>query len=378
MLMSQLASALAAERTRLGEAVACVLAPEETITREQKLLELVQGWRKVFGKQAEFARPIVARANILAATCLITGNAALRREEFDWAIIDEAGRATAPELLVALVHARRAIIVGDERQLPPMVDDELSASALAELGLTRAELTESLFETLVVQGREEALPAVQMLTEQHRMHPAIGRLISAVFYNGQLTHGVQERDRAHGLPWVSHAVLWQSTSLLPSRFETRIGKSYANPLEARGIERWLEQMEAAYQLRGETREVAIITPYNAQIDELKRRIRLGDARWAHLDIEIATVDAFQGRDRDIVLYSTVRSNRDGQLGFLKDRRRLNVALSRARQLLVIVGDLATLERATGEREANPYHDLARYFRAHPEDCQIRPLDLSAS
>jgi hypothetical protein len=113
---------LAEERKRLYVVVTNLLPTDDEThraqSREAKLFDLVKRWRRVFGKQDDFAGPILERANILAATCLITGGHYLKDEEFDWAIIDEAGRATAPELLVPLVRARRSIIVGDERQLP--------------------------------------------------------------------------------------------------------------------------------------------------------------------------------------------------------------------------------------------------------------------
>jgi superfamily I DNA and/or RNA helicase len=107
--------------------------------------------------------------------------------------------------------------------------------------------------------------------------------------------------------------------------------------------------------------------------ELQAHVTPESAFWQALKIEIATVDAFQGRDRDIVVYSPVRSNKEANLGFLKDRRRLNVALSRARQLLVIIGDLWTLENGRAGPEGNPYQELIRYMREHPAECLIEHL-----
>jgi superfamily I DNA and/or RNA helicase len=368
----------AAERVRLSRLVTNLLGPDLSESREAKMLKLVENWRKIFGKQRDFARPILERANILAATCLITGGYYLKEQEFDWAIIDEAGRATASELLIPLVRSRKAIIVGDERQLPPMIDEALSDTALAPLGVTREQLTESLFASLVEQGKEERIPAVQMLTEQHRMHPAIGRLISTVFYDGRLTHGVGEENRDHGLDEWNRAVVWLSTTQLANHYETHQGQSYYNRIEVQGIVQLLHQMERRYQQKGEIREVAVITPYNAQIAELREHITPHSKFWKALTIEVATIDAFQGRDCDIVLYSTVRSNKELRLGFLKDWRRLNVALSRAKQLLMIVGDMLTLERGRAGQSGNPYQELASYLRKNPQDCLIENLELEVS
>ena len=109
--------------------------------------------------------------------------------------------------------------------------------------------------------------------------------------------------------------------------------------------------------------------------ELETSIRPDGPNWQALRIEIAAIDAFQGRDRDIVLYSTVRSNKQAKLGFVRDRRRLNVALSRARQALLLVGDILTLEHGRESAdEANPYRGLVNYIRAHDQDCAVEYLE----
>jgi superfamily I DNA and/or RNA helicase/serine/threonine protein kinase len=373
---SEVAPTLAAECQRLARIISSLLDPASADRPEERLLTLVERWRKIFGKRIEdFGRPILERANILAATCLITGGRYLKNEEFDWAIIDEAGRATVPEIMVPLVRARKAIIVGDERQLPPMLDAELSNENLDYLGTSKEDLEMSLFASLVEQGKEQNPAVVQMLTVQHRMHPAIGQLVSEVFYNGQLSHGVDPSEREHGLSWLSRAVVWYSTARIPKHGETGRGQSFYNRTEIVGISKLLHRMEYSYREKGEHRDVAVITPYNAQIVELMAEIMPGSQFWQSLSIEISTIDAFQGRDRDIVLYSTVRSNPQGTLGFLRDRRRLNVALSRARQALLIVGDLPSLERGRTGPDGNPYQELGRYLRTHMDDCLIDDLDV---
>jgi superfamily I DNA and/or RNA helicase len=120
--------------------------------------------------------------------------------------------------------------------------------------------------------------------------------------------------------------------------------------------------------------VAVITPYNAQIVELIAELTPDSTYWRALSLEVSTIDGFQGRDRDIVLYSTVRSNAAGRLGFLRDRRRLNVALSRAREALLIIGDVGTLERGWAGQDGNPYQELIRYLRTHPGECLIENIE----
>ncbi len=366
-----------AEIARLRSLIVDLSEPGAADDPAVKLRRLVQDWSLIFGIGPEFAVPLLKRANILAATCLFTGGLTLKDETFDWVIIDEAGRATAPELLVPLVRARRAILVGDERQLPPLLDEELAPEQLAKTGIAAENLERSLFETLVNEAQETCPSALRMLTVQHRMHPAIGRLISEVFYEGRLTHGVDPADRRHGLPWIHRPVTWFSTSHHGQHADERRGMSFANPTEVAVIEQLLRRMEADYRARGETREVGVIAGYMGQVADLADRLDPKNrSRWQALDIEVATVDAFQGRDRDIVIYSTVRSNPQGNLGFLRDRRRLNVSLSRAKELLVLVGDVAMFDAASLGGQ-NPFRDVLDYMRRHAEDCAIERWAASA-
>ena len=115
----------------------------------------------------------------------------------------------------------------------------------------------------------------------------------------------------------------------------------------------------------------MISGYSAQVELLTTRIDVEDLeRWRNIQIEIATVDSFQGRESDVVIYSTVRSNSEQRIGFLRDRRRINVALSRARNLLVIVGDGYMMESATIGAELNPFASVLNHIRSHPQECQI--------
>jgi superfamily I DNA and/or RNA helicase len=371
------------EYAQLHELLSTLLQPARELAQAQGRVDaqvaLAQQWKKVFGHPPdEFARPLFERAKILAATCLIVGGKELRMEDFDWAIVDEAGRATPPELLVPLVRARRAILVGDERQLPPMLDEALEDGLLAERQVARKGLEVSLFETLTSQGRDRDNPvaAVQTLRVQHRMHPAIGRLISEVFYDGVLQQGVTADERAHGLSWLARAVVWLSTTSLPDRFESRHGTGYRNLCEVEIIRRLAARIDAdlrAMGQPGQRRSMAVLAPYQAQVAALQDQLLPHSSFWQALQLEVTTIDAAQGRDYDLVVYSATRSNAAGRLGFLRDRRRLNVALSRARQLLVLVGDHHMLEHGQLDEEGNPYLALARYFREHPQETALVPL-----
>jgi serine/threonine protein kinase len=367
---------LRAEVGRLRSVISSAIESGSGDDPTRNMRSLVREWREVFGLSEAFSAPLLQRANIIAATCLFAGGRQMRELAFDWAIVDEAGRATAPEILVPLIHARRALLVGDERQLPPLLDDEISDERLRQAGIDADGLEQSLFETLARDAIQRRPEALHRLTTQHRMHPAIGNLVSEVFYDGALRHGITAEQRQHGLDWVPRPVVWYSTDLLLNRLEMRRGNSFANQAEADYIERLLERMNGSYMAVGERREVGIIAGYAAQVELLEAHLRpQARSKWSALDIEIATVDGFQGRDRDIVIYSAVRSNRNRTIGFLRDRRRLNVALSRARQLLIIVGDSVTLETARAGTQENPFGAVLGYIRSKPAECAIVPVEV---
>ncbi|MDE0397250.1 MAG: AAA domain-containing protein [Candidatus Poribacteria bacterium] len=349
----------------------------------QNLRRILTDWTRVAGLTPDFQDLIGRSANIVAATCLFSGNRGNSRPEdrltFDWVILDEAGRATLPEALIPIVKAEKAILVGDERQLPPMLDEMTSE----EKGISESEEEEgesrldmSLFQSLVEQTVEAGGSHVARLTKQYRMHPAIGNLISTVFYEGQLQNGKESPRRMRTLKWLPAPVTWISTSRNSNREETRVGRSFANPTEGQIILDVLEKMQDRRSASSSELTVGVISGYSAQVEYLTTRIDPENSgRWKSLKIEIATVDSFQGRECDVVVYSTVRSNRHRRIGFLKDYRRINVALSRAKDRLVVVGDNIMMENATMRSEVNPFASVIEYMKLHEDECRIIPSDL---
>ena len=356
---------------------------ERELQNIQEIRRVIRQWTGVVGLADDFKLLIGNSAQVVAATCLFSGKL-FRRDQiggthtqaisFDWAIIDEAGRATVPEILVPIVRSERAVLVGDERQLPPMVDEMLSIEA--EGSSDNQNLETSLFQTLIEQMEESVQSHLASLRTQYRMHPAIGCLVSSVFYDGKLENGVLPGPSRRAFDWMPTPVTWVSTSSLPSRSETRSGESYVNSAESDLVLQLLERIEAKCRERHRRSSVGIIAGYAAQVEHLTTHIDPSDrGRWRNLDIEVATIDAFQGRECDVVVYSTVRSNVNRRIGFLKDYRRVNVALSRARELLVIVGDDLMMESATVGSELNPFASVLAYIRSHTDDCKIVPAGL---
>ena len=287
----------------------------------------------------EVRRRALLDADVVVASCVGAGSDALapwlglaprpgQSEDFldfGLVLVDEAAQATEPAALVPLAAAPRAtqlVLVGDPCQLPPTV---LSRDA----GALRA----SLFQRLVGTGLRPRL-----LTTQYRMHPELNRFSSERFYGGAVRTcpAVEARRVAAELP---AGFAWPNASAplalvavrgAESRESNADAASISNEAECAALVKVVRELLATVA----ERDIGVITPYAAQA-RLIRDALAGD-------VEVNTVDAYQGREKDVVLISTVRSNEKGNLGFVADDRRLNVALTRARRAVVVVGDPGTL------------------------------------
>ena len=279
--------------------------------------------RLVTAAQASLLR----RAPVLCATAAGADAAVLGGLRFDWVVLDEATQAPDPMALVALGRAPRAVLAGDQHQLPPTVIDDQAA---------RAGLGTTFFERIIAAAPE----AARMLRVQHRMHADIMAYPSRSKYAGRLEAAAAVA--AHGLADLGVA----GDALRPGAlvFLDSAGKGW---LEERGEDGGsVRNPGQAARVAAEVRrlvgrglapaDIAVIAPYRAQVDLL--RALLGD-----LDgLEVATVDGFQGREREAVVVDLVRGNERGDIGFLADTRRMNVALTRARRFLLVAGDSATI------------------------------------
>ena len=366
-VLEQITRAMAAPT----ENEADLTGPAAELHRARELRNIVGEWMQVAWQTPDMQLLIIEQSNVVAATCLYSGGNRMPETIFDWAIVDEAGRATVPEVLVPIARAERVVLVGDEKQLPPMVDNEIGSDELPR-SLDDYPLDTSLFQTLVEQAEQEGHWHLAALRRQYRMHPAIGNLISQAFYDGNLEQGLESEEfQTYG--WFRRPVLWLSTAGLTDREENQRGQSFANLAESNQIHQWLRDFETECRERSLHPMVGVISGYQAQVSELTRRIDPDNLIfWQNLQIEVATVDSFQGRECDVVLYSMVRSNAQGNIGFLRDYRRINVALSRARNLLIIVGDDDTMRNAATGMDENPFAKVLDHIRLHPDECEVVP------
>jgi len=329
----------------------------------QKMLEIQAEWESRLGRGAEFQPAVLMSSQVIAGTCVgLLGVKGIGEIEFDLCIVDEASKATPTEILVPLSRSKRWVLVGDSKQLPPYQDEELSNSGiLQKYDLDQSHLDELLFDRLLHRVPEVCKT---ILSTQHRMVPAIGSLISECFYDCKL-RSAERADDESLMRLLKKPVVWLTSADLQNRHEQKTHFSFENQTESRIVVRLLGQMDKALRDSGTTRTVAVLTGYGAQLQRLKREIATTMDSWANLTIEVNTVDAFQGRQAEVAIYSVTRSNDQGNIGFLRDFRRLNVALSRGRNLLVIVGDHVFARSAAGE---NPFKRVVHHIESHPADC----------
>ena len=342
------------------------LIPEKT----KLLVNIIKDWNNRLELIDEFDDIFAREASIVAATCVgIASRHALRNLTYDWVIIDEAARATAPELILPMLLGKKIILVGDHKQLPPIVN--LVHEQELKIDIDIKKLEKSLFEEIFEKSSGESHTT---LTSQFRMHPTISRLVNDSFYPSYtIKTKVNATERQHNLGF-PHQVVWLDTSTSDNNLEEAVNRSFRNRLEVKVIQKELRKFNAIYKERNENVKVAVISGYSAQKQLLINEINPEGAIWTNLNIQIDNIDAFQGSESDIVFYSIVRSNDDNDIGFLKDERRLNVALSRGRNLLVIVGNKdRVLDYRTNR--VNSFHKIIKFVNANQRTCITKGATL---
>jgi hypothetical protein len=363
---------------------------KENISTNEKYADALSKWKNELESadkmmRREFVTTYKENINLVAATCSICGSWQFREiytklfndkeEAFDVVIMDEASKATPLEMAVPMVWGKKIIIIGDHKQLPPMMQEGNILDALKRIG--RKDLAdrieqfkESQFELLYEASSKLKNSLVAHLNEQYRMHEQIMNTINHFYKdenNGQdgLICGIKQYmdsnnpdnggSRYHGIqfePFMNPGrhVLWVDVPDLEDK--QAIGStSRTNKAEAEAISLVIKALKKSSgfsefmekQKSKEDKEIGIITFYGAQaalIEEMKKTGKLDTA----YNYRINVVDKFQGMERNIVIISTVRSNNDKDFGFTSDPRRINVGFSRAKCLLIIVGNRSFLSK----------------------------------
>ncbi|AEC52375.1 dna2-nam7 helicase family protein [Pyrococcus sp. NA2] len=320
-----------AERGRGARGLSARLIREmaEWIKLNRQVQKAFEDARKL---EERIAREIIREADVVLTTNSSAALEVVDAGDYDVAIIDEATQATIPSILIPLNKVERFILAGDHKQLPPTI-----------LSLEAQELSRTLFEGLIERYPWKS----EMLTVQYRMNERIMEFPSKEFYGGRIAADESVKDitlRDLGIlvdssdMWAEilkpeNVLVFIDTSKAENKWERqrRGSESRENPLEAKIVS---EIVERLLRIGVKKEWIGIITPYDDQRDLISLNVPE--------DVEVKTVDGYQGREKEVIILSFVRSNKAGEIGFLKDLRRLNVSLTRARRKLIIVGDSSTL------------------------------------
>ncbi|UYP00452.1 IGHMBP2 family helicase [Oceanotoga sp. DSM 15011] len=287
--------------------------------------ELIEDLYKNIKYMEEFAmKNIIEEADIIVTTNSGAGSEYLEKIKFDVNVIDEASQAKEPSCLIPLIKSEKVILTGDHKQLPPTIISKEAKDILEK----------TLFERLIKKYPDYS----SILRIQYRMNKKIIEFSNENFYNGklktsELIKNIKVKNNSNNIISMPENVLIFINSENEETEKQKFGSnSKYNIYEINIINEIINELLKYH----DEKEIGIITPYYDQVDILSEKYK-------NSNLEINTVDGFQGREKNIIIISMVRSNKDNQIGFLKDHRRLNVSLTRSRKKLIIIGDTNTLK-----------------------------------
>ncbi|KAK4162588.1 regulator of nonsense transcripts 1 [Cladorrhinum sp. PSN259] len=301
---------------------------------------------KQLTRQAE--REILNSADVVCCTCVGAGDPRLSKMKFRNVLIDESTQSAEPECMIPLVlGCKQVVLVGDHKQLGPVIMNKKAA---------KAGLNQSLFERLV---KLNLVPI--RLNVQYRMHPCLSEFPSNMFYEGSLQNGVTIAERLRkdvDFPWPVAETPMMFWSNLGTEEISASGTSYLNRTEASNVEKIVTRF---FKAGVNPKDIGVITPYEGQRSYIVSTMQNTGTfkKESYKEVEVASVDAFQGREKDFIVLSCVRSNDNQGIGFLSDPRRLNVALTRAKYGLVIIGNPKVLSK----------HELWHHLLVHFKDSK---------
>lgn len=296
---------------------------------------------------------VIRSASVLVGTHASGDHPWLKKKTLDLLIMDEASQAIEPMAWNPILRAQKVILAGDHLQLPPTVKSEEAA---------RKGLAKTLFERFHHRLGDEFK---SLLKIQYRMHEHIMNFSSRYFYKGELEadasvrhHVLADLSFVTRAPETEEALLFLDTA--GAGFEEKMEPGSHSRFNAEEANLLILKLNGLLKLGVDPETVAVISPYSAQVRLLASKIR-------DKGIEIDSVDGFQGREKDVVFVSLVRSNCEGELGFLADTRRMNVAMTRARRKLIVIGDSGTLGSLPFYRSFMEYADSLNARRSYWED-----------
>ncbi|WP_119273127.1 AAA domain-containing protein [Taklimakanibacter deserti] len=354
------------------------------IKKLRQLLDLSREWAaSLASAHRNFEEFLAKTRTIVTATCVGVGQTKIRidAKPFDWVIVDEAARCTPSELAVPIQLGRRILLVGDHRQLLPMMDRGVLKGLQEEMpDIPLAELIRSDFERAYLSsyGRDNG----KTLTEQYRMSPQICNLVSRIFYEPDKVQLITSNDReadplfAVDRPKLfARRIVWVDTSAERSHLERSAewdDTTFWNPAEVEAVLRLLERISEDQDLVAglaagkEEAPIGVICMYSAQKVKIEQAFssRPWEARFRRM-VRIETVDSYQGKENTIVILTLVRCSAHREQGHVRNANRCNVAMSRAKEKLFIVGARSMWSKVGGE---SPMRRVLWDIDAHVDDA----------
>lgn len=332
-----------------------ILALSERIRSElekaRTLLDDISSWKEDIGSTQNYAlnQMLLDSVDLVGATCIgVSSQKRFQDLDFDVAIIDEAGQIQIHNAIVPMSVAKKVIMLGDHMQIPPMADSDLIA--LCEQNDVETDLLNmSLFEKLYT-----SLPKANktILDTQYRMPAEIADVLSSWFYGGKYKSPDFKRDMQPSMPSISdkNLVLVDTFSEEGGQLEVRNPDGgYSNPAEASLIKQIVKHILDSSEYS--EKNIGVISAYKLQVHLIQKELK-GIVNPESIGSMVASLDSFQGQEREIIIYSFTRSSvkraEKARIGFLSELRRLNVAMSRCKKLLIMVGDfkyLSTCEKS---------------------------------
>lgn len=277
---------------------------------------------------------LIANADVICCTCVGAKDKRLEKIKFRTVLIDESTQASEPECLIPIVKGcKQVILVGDHQQLGPVILNKKASEA---------GLRQSLFERMIVLGHTPI-----RLEVQYRMHPCLSEFPSNMFYDGSLQNGITNEDRQvlnSKFPWPIREIPMMFWAVYGREEISHSGTSYLNRVEAMNVEKIITKL---FKDGIKPSQIGVITPYEGQRNYILQYMQMNSTlsdKAQYSEIEVVSVDAFQGREKDYIILSCVRANSQQLIGFLRDPRRLNVALTRAKFGLMILGNPKALNK----------------------------------
>ncbi|KAK1149099.1 hypothetical protein N8T08_007777 [Aspergillus melleus] len=352
-------------RKEIDQKVASIRKTRFGREKRQIFSDLKELRREFRDREAKCVDNLVRESNVVLATLHGAGGHQLKNQKFDVVIIDEASQALEAQCWISLLSASKVVLAGDHLQLPPTVKSTPQKSKTQgaagedpadkdKAGVGRVSLETTLFDRLLSM---HGSGIKRMLTTQYRMHESIMRFPSDELYESKLMAGDAVKARLlKDLPYEVQetddtkepVVFWDTQGGdFPEKAEDKevgqkealLGESKSNEMEALVVAKHVDNL---VQSGVKAEDIAVITPYNGQLAVLSQMLRE-----KYPGLELGSVDGFQGREKEAVVVSLVRSNEEHEVGFLGERRRLNVAMTRPKRHLCICGDSETISKGSG-------------------------------